>query len=179
DDLEHIAAGAEIAAGPGQHDRAHVAGMSQVAEQVAQLGVRVEGEGVLALRPVQPHDRDAGVVARFPEKMACFVVLERTRVGIAHPAMTSPPATTIAWPLMDAEPGEASHSTVSATSFGVTSRPCGLAPAKVASASSSLRPVLCLMVSIDLRSSAVSVKPGQTAFTVMPVFANSSARERV
>ena len=57
DDLVHVAAGAEVPARAGEHDRMHVVGMAQPREQVAQLGVGLEGERVLALGPVQ---RDRG-----------------------------------------------------------------------------------------------------------------------
>ena len=53
DDLVHVAAGAEIAAGTGQHHRLDVVAGRQVAEGVAQLGVGVEGQRVLPLGPVR------------------------------------------------------------------------------------------------------------------------------
>ena len=70
DDLEHVAARAEIAARAGQHDRAHVGGVDEIAEQVAQLRVAVEGQRVLALGPVEPDRRDAPVLARLEAEMA-------------------------------------------------------------------------------------------------------------
>jgi len=60
DDLVHVAAGAEVAAGAGDHHHLDVRVEAQRAEQVAQLGVGLEGERVLALRPVQ---RDRGDLA--------------------------------------------------------------------------------------------------------------------
>jgi hypothetical protein len=45
-------------------------------------------------------------------------------------------------------------------------------------ACSRLRPVFLMMLSIEPSSRSVSVKPGQTALTVTPLFAVSSASER-
>ena len=59
DDLVHVAAGAEVAAGAGDHHRLDLAAVGQVAEEVAQLGVGVEGERVLPLGPVQGDEGDA------------------------------------------------------------------------------------------------------------------------
>src|SRR5205823_14164076 len=44
DDLVHVAAGAEVVAGPNDHDRVDVGRVFQLPEQVAQLRVRVEGQ---------------------------------------------------------------------------------------------------------------------------------------
>ena len=93
--------------------------------------------------------------------------------------MTSPPATTIACPFIDPDPGDASHSTASATSSGLTSRPCGLDFASSARAASSVRPVLATILPTALSIKGVSVNPGQTALTVTPVRASSSASARV
>jgi hypothetical protein len=49
DDLVHVAAGAEVLAGAGDDDGLDVVGIGQRAEQVAQLGVGIEGQRVLAL----------------------------------------------------------------------------------------------------------------------------------
>ena len=59
DDLVHVAARAEVAAGALHDDAMHVAGVAQLAEQVAQFGVGREGQRVLALGPVQRDDADA------------------------------------------------------------------------------------------------------------------------
>ncbi len=93
--------------------------------------------------------------------------------------MTSPPATAIAWPVIDAAPGPASQRTASATSSGATSRAIGLFFASAARASSALRPVLAVMLEMLAAVISVSAKPGQTALTVTPVFAVSSASERI
>ena len=63
DDLVYVAAGAEIAAGAGDDDGADVVRVAKRAEQVAQLGVGVEGQRVLALRPVQRDGADAALAA--------------------------------------------------------------------------------------------------------------------
>jgi hypothetical protein len=67
DDLVHVAARAEIAAGPGDHDRLDGVGVDQVAERVAQLGVGFEGQRVLSFRPVQRDSGDA--VGEFPQEV--------------------------------------------------------------------------------------------------------------
>src|SRR5690606_20817068 len=53
DDIVHVTAGAEIAGIGAEHHRLDVGGIRQPAESVAQLGVGVEGDRVLALRPVK------------------------------------------------------------------------------------------------------------------------------
>jgi hypothetical protein len=55
----HVASGAEVAAGAADDDRLHVIGVFQVSEQVAQLGIRIEGERILALGPVEHDAADA------------------------------------------------------------------------------------------------------------------------
>src|SRR6185437_11803706 len=147
-----VAAGGEIAARAGQHDRANVRRMGQLAKEVAQLGVAVEGQWIFALGTVERDRSDPPVVARGEAEMPRRIAAERTArslhwIGLVHPAMTSPPATTIAWPLIDAAPGEASHSTASAASSGRTRRPCGLYFASSALASACDRPVFATMVS--------------------------------
>src|SRR5258708_6170478 len=61
DDLVHVAARAEIAAGAGHHHGADLAHIGELAEQVAELGVAREGQRVLALRPVERDRRDRSV----------------------------------------------------------------------------------------------------------------------
>ena len=58
DDLVHVAAGAEVAAGAGDHDGLDVACVLQAAEQIAQLRVGVERERILPLGPVERDGRD-------------------------------------------------------------------------------------------------------------------------
>jgi hypothetical protein len=49
----HVAAGAEVAALPAQYHGLDVVGIGQIAEQVAQFGVGVEGQRVLAFGTVE------------------------------------------------------------------------------------------------------------------------------
>ena len=63
DDVVHVAAGGEVAAVGGDDDRLDVVGRRERAEGVAQLGVGVEGQRVLALGPRQRDDGDAAVHA--------------------------------------------------------------------------------------------------------------------
>src|SRR6185312_14843485 len=67
DDIVDIAAGAEIAAVGQEHHRIDVAGIDEIAERVAKLGIAFEGQRVLALRPVEPDGGDA--IFDLPEKM--------------------------------------------------------------------------------------------------------------
>src|SRR5262249_42944894 len=57
DDVVQVAAGAEIAAVGQEDHRIDVVGVAQRAEGVAQLGIGLESERVLALRAAQPHAR--------------------------------------------------------------------------------------------------------------------------
>eukprot|EP01034_Spumella_vulgaris_P031080 gene31080-38410_t len=79
DDVVHVAAGAEVLAGAGDDDRLHITGVRQRAEQVAQLGVGVEGEGVLAFRAVQRDGGDAG--AHFELEVRGLIVGQRLAVA--------------------------------------------------------------------------------------------------
>src|SRR5690606_443727 len=174
--------------------RLDVGGIHQAAEQVAQLGVRIEGQRVLAFRPVQHDGADLAVIGHLPQEGAgriagigAPVMLHgvfggRAAHGLSwgnQPGMTSPPSTAMACPLIEADAGRASQATASATSAGCTSRPCGLRAASSARAASAVRPVFCTMLSTAPRTMSVSVKPGHTAFTVTPLRATSSASARV
>ena len=82
DDVVHVAAGAEVATLARQHHHLHVGGVAQAVEQVAQLGVAVEGERVLAFRAVERDGGHAGGVAG-PAEMLRLVA--RTRAELrAH-----------------------------------------------------------------------------------------------
>ena len=61
DDLLDVAARAEAAALAGDDERAHVAAVRQLGEQVAEVGVDVEGQRVELLRAVKRHRGDAVV----------------------------------------------------------------------------------------------------------------------
>ena len=64
DDLLDVAAGAEAAALAGEDEHARVAAVRQLGEQVAQVGVDVEGQRVELVRPGEGDGRDAVVDAR-------------------------------------------------------------------------------------------------------------------
>ena len=55
----HVAARAKIVAGAGHDDCLDVVGIAHRTEQVAQLGVGIKGQRVLALGPVERDGRDA------------------------------------------------------------------------------------------------------------------------
>src|SRR6266700_2723056 len=63
DDLVHIAAGAEIAAGARHDHRLDVACGAQAAEQIPQLAVGFEGERILLFRPIERDHADAALGA--------------------------------------------------------------------------------------------------------------------
>ena len=100
---------------------------------------------------------------------------------LSSSAMTSPPATTIACAGHEAgRPARQAREPRRRLPPAATSRPRGLALASSARASR-LRAARLRHDIPDraLPASGVSVKPGQTALTVMPVPANSSASARV
>ncbi len=76
DDLVHVAAGAEIAACAGEDDRLDVRRIAETAEQVAELRVRLEGERILPLRPVERDDAYASLET--PAEMPWL------EIGVAH-----------------------------------------------------------------------------------------------
>src|SRR5262249_24360278 len=61
DDLEHVAAGAEIPALAGDDEGLHALVAGGGAKDVADLGVALEGERVLPVGPVQRQGRDLAV----------------------------------------------------------------------------------------------------------------------
>ena len=61
DDLEHVAAGAEIAAGAGDDEGLDGLVLRGGAEDVGDLGVALEGQRVLLVRPVERQGRDLAV----------------------------------------------------------------------------------------------------------------------
>ena len=91
DDLEHVAAGAEIAALAGQHDRAHVRSVDEAAKQIAQFRIGLEGQRVLALGPVEPQRRDAAILARLEAEVLRVIVLEGRRVAAIAESVLIPP----------------------------------------------------------------------------------------
>jgi len=80
DDLVHVAAGAEVPAFAGQHHRLDVGGIGQGAEQFAQLLVRIEGERVLAVRPIQRKDAD--ILLHAPDEVLGLVAGGREAGGL-------------------------------------------------------------------------------------------------
>ena len=60
DDLVHVAAGAEVAAGAGDDDGLDVARVDEAAKQVAQLGIRLERQRILR------SGRSSVIVATLP-----------------------------------------------------------------------------------------------------------------
>src|SRR5262249_19056748 len=101
--------------------------------------------------------------------------IERDRQLVHH---TSPPATARVVPVTAPACAQHRNSTAAATSSGGTSRPSGLGFSMAASVSSTERPVFAAMRATLSRTSFVSVSPGQTALTVTPVRAVSSASAR-
>jgi hypothetical protein len=61
DDVVDIAAGREVSAVRAEHDGLDIFGLGEGAEGIAKLTVAVEGERVLAVRPVQGDERDGAV----------------------------------------------------------------------------------------------------------------------
>jgi hypothetical protein len=58
DNLVDVAPRAEVLARAGNDHGIDIFGLAKVAERIAELGVGVEGEGILLVRPVEGHDRD-------------------------------------------------------------------------------------------------------------------------
>jgi len=82
DDLEHVAAGTEIAAFAGEDEGLHLLVLCGSAENIGDLGVALEGERVLLVGPVQRERRDLAV-DREPH-MLRLVVCERQRDRVRH-----------------------------------------------------------------------------------------------
>ena len=88
DDLVHIAAGAEVTPGARDDDDFHVVGIRQIAERVAQLGIGLERQRILALGTVQRDRRNLAI--QRPQEMLrgeCFEIdagRAKTACGVAH-----------------------------------------------------------------------------------------------
>ena len=138
DDVVHVAAGGEIAAVRGEDDGLHVVGIGERAEGVAELGVALEGERVLPLRPVERDDRDRALHAP-----AEVFWLEAGHVG--H-AMRPSGDLRIAWPVTPSESvrAELQHR-IRRPLRGSTSRPPGFMSASIFSRLGLLRPVFFTM----------------------------------
>src|SRR5215203_5788347 len=147
----------------------------ELGEEVAEVGVHVEGEGVELVRPGERHGRDA-VLDREVEVLPLFGE-RRGGAERAHDWMP-PPSSTSVWPLIAPASGAARNSTANATSSGVSRRPRGVIFTIEASASSAERPVFSTMLSTVRRVMSVSTHAGHTALAVTPVPAVSAAAAR-
>src|SRR5271157_3147622 len=87
-----------------------------------------------------------------------------------------PPSTPIAWPVTKAAWSEARKAMTAATSSGVPKRPTGIALARSLKPISRSSPYSRRLVLI---AREVRIGPGQTALTVIPNGARSSARDLV
>src|SRR6516225_2617768 len=106
------------------------------------------------------------------------IVLVRRSGGRRWRHHVSPPETEIAWPVIAALSPAQSQTTAAATSSGLMKRACGLLAASALRVSEPLRFVAATMRLTARSSIGVSVKPGHTAFTVIPSVAVSAARAR-
>src|SRR4029077_12372619 len=77
DDLEHVAAGAEVAAFPGDDEVLDLLILRGGAEDVGDLGVALEGERVLLVRPIERERRD--LAADGQPHVLRLVIAERER----------------------------------------------------------------------------------------------------
>src|SRR3546814_944497 len=87
-----IAPRTEIAARPGDDDRLHFGRVDKLPEQVAQLGIALERQRVLAIRTVQRDRRHA--VFKAPVEM-------RRSESFRIQCNISPPAMAMVWPVME------------------------------------------------------------------------------
>ena len=159
---------------------------AQIAEQVAQLGVALEGQRVLRSGRLSVIVATRPSSARLQRKWLGAIVLERPLAGLHRFAsrLLSQPSlrrrrSTIAWPVIAPPPATQARRRRRRLP---PARPGGLADCRAPAsprASSALRPVFATMLATARRSAAVSVKPGQTALTVTPALASSSASARV
>jgi hypothetical protein len=109
DDFVHIPARAEVAAGAGHHDGLHFLRVGEIAEGVAKLGVRFEGQRVLALGAIEGDGRHLAVElpAEMPGLKGAEIHVRRAEqiqrfhdVRPPQPAMVNPPLTLITCPVM-------------------------------------------------------------------------------
>ena len=84
DDLEHVAAGAEIAAGAGDDERFDGLLLRRRAEQVDELRVALEGERILLIRPVEGDGGDLAVDRQANMARLVGGKRQRDRIGCAH-----------------------------------------------------------------------------------------------
>jgi hypothetical protein len=79
DDVVHVAAGTEVLTRAVNHHGFDVGRVGQLPEQIAQFGIRFEGERVFALRAVQREGGDSG--RHRPAEMLRLVVREGEAVA--------------------------------------------------------------------------------------------------
>ena len=94
DDLEHVAAGAEIAAGAGDDERLHALVLRRRAKDAGDLVVALEGQRVLALRPVERERRD--LAGDLEADVAALIARQRQRDGIGGGHQCVSPLTRLA-----------------------------------------------------------------------------------
>src|SRR5262249_38162746 len=142
DDLLDVATGAEAAALAGDHQHADVAAVGQLGDQVAQVGVALEGQRVQLLRAVEG---DGGDAVLHLEVEVLPLLRERRRSAERAHAWIPPPSMTMVWPLIGAASGEASQTSVAATSCGSTSLPSSAWRSSARRLSAGSRPVAATM----------------------------------
>ena len=72
DDLEDVTAGTEVTPCPRDHNRPHLPVLMEALENIPQLCVRVEGQRILPLGPVQGDGCDLS--GYLPQEMPCLVI---------------------------------------------------------------------------------------------------------
>jgi len=105
DDLVHVAAGAEVAAGAGEHHCLDLGHVGELAKEIAHLGVRLEGQRILALGAVQRKRCHLAVdleteVLGFQVLRGNLVHRARAPFVVNQPTMLRPPLTLMTWPVM-------------------------------------------------------------------------------
>src|SRR4029453_2080395 len=108
-----------------------------------QHGIGVERERILAFRPIEGDRGDTAL--NLPAEV----------LRVRDHGMSSPPATTIAWPVIPAESGRHTRTTASATSCKVANLPPGERFASVARASSIVLPVA--LTTLAMAASSIGV----------------------
>jgi hypothetical protein len=81
DDVMDVAPGTKVLPRAGEDHCLHLAGQRQRAEQVAQLGVGIKSEGILALGPVQGQRGDPAVHVKGKVARVVFHVALRARAS--------------------------------------------------------------------------------------------------
>src|SRR6266446_3711758 len=116
--------------------------------------------------------------ARFQDRCVCIASKKAELLSHAQSKMM-PPSTLNDWPVMLRAPGEARKTASAAMSSGSFGRPSGMAALRRRSISSTVTPSAAARVRKLASESAVSVVPGQMAFTLMLCGASWRAAMRV